>query len=94
MGPNSRGRPLGKYKDRVKEYVCERAATRGGGVDQARRECLDRKRWKLFCCGHPLGERSQMVQDVRAIDRKIDKKLLRGALIILKFFIYVGDSAT
>ncbi len=23
-GPNRRGRPLGRWKDRVKEYVCER----------------------------------------------------------------------
>ncbi len=25
----------------VKEYMCERGATRRGGLDQARRECLD-----------------------------------------------------
>ena len=24
-------------------------------LDQARRECLDRERWRLFCRGHPLG---------------------------------------
>ncbi len=55
VGPNSRGRPPGKWKDRVKEYMCEEDATRGGRLDQARRECLDRKRWKFFCCGYPLG---------------------------------------
>ncbi len=27
-GPNSRGRPLGRWKDRVKEYMSERGATR------------------------------------------------------------------
>ena len=27
-------------RDRVREYICERGATRGGGMDQARRECL------------------------------------------------------
>ncbi len=30
----------------------------GGGslrnLEQARRECQDRERWKLFCHGHPL----------------------------------------
>ncbi len=29
MGPNSRGRPLVRWRDRVKEYMCERGATRG-----------------------------------------------------------------
>ncbi len=24
VGPNSRGRPLGRWKDKVKEYMCER----------------------------------------------------------------------
>ncbi len=24
MGPSSRGRPIGRWKDRVKEYMCER----------------------------------------------------------------------
>ncbi len=27
-GPSRRGRPLGRWKDRVKEYMCERGATR------------------------------------------------------------------
>ncbi len=43
-GPNSRGRPLGRWRDRVKEYMYERGATGGGELDQARRECLDRER--------------------------------------------------
>ncbi len=54
-GPNSRGRPLGRLKDKIKEYMCERDATRGEGLDQIRRECLDKQRWRLFCCGYPLG---------------------------------------
>ncbi len=48
-GHSRRGRPLGRWRDRVKEYMCDRGATRGGGLDQARRECLDRERWTLFC---------------------------------------------
>ncbi len=55
VGPNSRGRPPVRWRDRVKEYMCERGATRGGGLDEARRECLDRERWRLFCLGQPLG---------------------------------------
>ncbi len=54
VGPNSRGRSLGRWRDRVKEYMCERGATRGGGLDQAKRECLDRVRWRLFCSGYSL----------------------------------------
>ncbi len=56
VDPNSRGRTLGRWRDRVKEYMCKRGATRRGGPDQARRECLDRERWKLFCRGHPAGD--------------------------------------
>ncbi len=40
VGPNSRGRPLVRWRDKVKEYMCEymceRGATRGGGLDQAK----------------------------------------------------------
>ena len=50
MSPNSGGRPPGRWRDRAKEYMCEGGATRGGGLDQARRE-----RWRLFCHNHPLG---------------------------------------
>ncbi len=48
VGPNGRGNPPGRWRDRVNEYMCERGATRGGRVDQAKRECLDRKRWMLL----------------------------------------------
>ncbi len=55
VGPSSRGRSPARWRDRVKEYMCERGATRGGGLDQARRGHLDRERWRLFYCGHTLG---------------------------------------
>ncbi len=44
VGPDRRGRPLGGWKDRVKEYMSVRGATRGGGFEQTRRECLIRER--------------------------------------------------
>ncbi len=47
----SRGRSLGRWKDRVKEYMCERGATRRGGFEQVRREYLDKERWRLFLPG-------------------------------------------
>ncbi len=37
MGPNSRGRPLERWKDRVKEYMCEKGDTREGGLHPERR---------------------------------------------------------
>ncbi len=55
-GTNGRARPLGKWEDRVKEYVCERGV-RGNGLKWERRECMDRKRWTSVSRGHPLGGR-------------------------------------
>ncbi len=55
-GGNVTGRPPVKWRDRVQEYVRERERGEGSlrNPEQARRECQDRERWKLFCCGHPL----------------------------------------
>ncbi len=81
VGPNSRGRPPGRWRDSIKVYMCERGATRGEGLDQTKRECLDRERWRLFCHGHPLVERSWREQAVRAIDSVFLKQfsmLLKG----------------
>ncbi len=69
VGPNSRGRSPGMWRDRVKEYMCERGATRRGGLDQAKRECLDRERWRLFCRDHTLGECFWRERGIGAIDR-------------------------
>ncbi len=51
--PKRRGRPLGRWEDRVKGYMSER----GNELEWARRECMDRERWRSVCRGHPLGER-------------------------------------
>ncbi len=53
-GTNRRGRPLGRWEDGVREYVSERGV-RGNGLEWARRECKDRKRWRFICHSHPLG---------------------------------------
>ncbi len=66
-GMNRRGRPLGRWKDRVKEYVSERGV-RGNGLEWARRECVDRERWRSVCCGHPLWGHFWRERGVRAID--------------------------
>ena len=39
-GPRMRGRPVGRWKDRVKEYTHE--------------SVCDRERWRFFCSDHPL----------------------------------------
>ncbi len=44
----------GKATWKVKEYVSERGV-RGNGLEWARRECMDRERWRYVCRGHPLG---------------------------------------
>ncbi len=43
-GPSRRGMPLGKWEDRVKEYVSERGV-RENGLERARREGVDRVIW-------------------------------------------------
>ncbi len=65
--PNRRGKPLGRWEDRVKELVSERGV-RGNGLEWARRECMDRKSWRSVCCGHPLGGRIWREKGVGAID--------------------------
>ncbi len=52
-GGNVRGRPPVKWRDRVLEYVRERGEGSMRNLEQARGECQDRERWKLFCCSHP-----------------------------------------
>ncbi len=45
-GGNFRGRPPVKWRERVERYL--------RNFEQARRKCMNRERWKLFCRGHPL----------------------------------------
>ncbi len=50
-----RGSPPIKWKDRVLEYLRERGWDRRlRGMVNARVECMDRSKWRLFCHGHPL----------------------------------------
>ncbi len=53
-GTNRRARPLGRWEDRVREYVSEKGM-RGNALEWASRECMDRERWRYACHGHPLG---------------------------------------
>ena len=53
-GPSRRGRPILRWKDRIKEYMHEGGANRGRGLERVRRGCMERERWRLFCLGHHL----------------------------------------
>ncbi len=64
---NRRGSQLGRWKDRVKEYMSERGTGRVGELEQTKRECLDRERWRLF-----LGGSSLMKQTSETTHRYID----------------------
>ncbi len=66
-GPDRRERPLGRWEDRVKEYMSERGV-RGNGLEWARREGMDRERWTSVCRGHPLGGCFQREQGIGPID--------------------------
>ncbi len=58
---------VGKWEDRVKEYVIERGV-RGNGLEWARRECMDRDRWRSIRHSHPLWGRFQRERGFRAVD--------------------------
>ncbi len=64
---NRKGRPLGRWEYRVKEYVSERGV-RGNGLEWARRECMDRERWRSVCRGHFLGGHFRRERGVGAIE--------------------------
>ena len=65
VGPRRRERPVLRWKDRVKESIHERVADGWGGIELARMECLDRDKWRFFCCGHSLGGHFRRERDSR-----------------------------
>ncbi len=65
--PNKRGRPLGRWEDRVDSDVSERGV-RGNVLEWTRRECMDRERWRSVCFDHPLGGRFWRERGFGAID--------------------------
>ncbi len=44
--------PTWRWENMVKEYVSERGV-RGNVLEWARRECMDRERWRSICHSHP-----------------------------------------
>ncbi len=49
---NIRGQLPVKWRDRVKEYIRERGEGVLRNIEHPKGECLDRERWRLFCCSH------------------------------------------
>ncbi len=59
-GSNKRGRPLGRWEDKVKEYVSEMGVrVRRNRLEWAKRECMDKERWRSICHDHLLGDTSR-----------------------------------
>ncbi len=56
-GGGIRERPPVKQINRVSEYWSERVGS--SMIECAEKECQNRERWRLFCCGHPLEESSR-----------------------------------
>ncbi len=63
-----RGRPLGRWKDRIKEHMNARDQGKRRLV-QVKREHLNREKWILFCSSHLHQGSSQGECGIRAKDR-------------------------
>ncbi len=73
-GSNRNSRPLERWKDRVKEYTSERGTGRGGGLEQAKRECLYREKWRLFAMAILLGVAPRGSEVSEIINRLVERK--------------------
>ncbi len=60
-----------------------------GRFEQARRKCLDRERWRLFCCGLRLVGHSQEGWSVRGID--IDRKAIHSQSFYCQYGLHKGQ---
>ncbi len=90
-GPKRKGRPLGRWDDRVKEYVSERGV-RGNGLELARRKCMDRERWRSVCRGRPIVAHFWREQGIRAIDcDSISYRMGKAPIEVVDSFCYLGN---
>ncbi len=62
VGPNSRGRPPGRWRDIVKEYMCERGDTRGGKVGSSKEGVFRQGEVEAFLLW-PLGNEVSIIID-------------------------------
>ncbi len=66
-GPGKKRRPLRSWENRVKDYMSKRGV-RGNGLEQTRRECVAKERWRFFCYGHPLRGHFRRQRGISAIE--------------------------
>ncbi len=67
-GSSKRGRPLGRWKGRVKEYMCERGISRAGIVEQAHRGSISVERSGSSFAMATLSRCVWKERDIRVID--------------------------
>lgn len=51
---NRAGRPLDIWIEMLKKYKSKRGTGRRGDLKKAKREHLDKKKWRLFCHGYTV----------------------------------------
>ncbi len=59
-----------RWCDQIK--LNERCTFRGGGLEQGKRNYLDREKWKVYCHGHPLGGAFRGIEESGSTDRYTD----------------------
>lgn len=60
-----------RWKDRIWKNKSEGAT--GKGLNEYKKECVDRESWRLFCCGYLLGVNSWKEQGIRNhTDKQLD----------------------
>ncbi len=72
-GSNSRGWPLGRWKDRVKEYMCERGATSWGGLNKHGMNVWIGTGGGYSTMATTLERHSQRERGIRTIDRRLTR---------------------
>lgn len=79
-----KGSPLGRWKYMVGEYMSEKGAVIGGGLEQAKMECVNFERWRFFCHRYPLGRqggirdyryrRTNLLTSPKSEDEQLEKR--------------------
>ena len=72
---------LHNIKRNITKFMHDRVADRKGGIEQAKKECMDRK-WRLFCHGHPLGNVPGENEASETIEYKIEYKVHDNHIIM------------